>query len=261
MLHAVIGLFDSGLGGLSVLREVRTLLPRHELCYVADTANCPYGPRSEEFVRERSLAIGRDLQARGARLLVVPCNAASSAALEDLRAELRIPVVGMEPGVKPAVTLTATGVVGVLATARTAASTRLASLVQRFADGVEVLTQPCPGWVEQVERGKLDTEETRQLVELRVAPLLARRADVLVLGCTHYPFLRPLIEAAAGESIAIVDGGPAVARQVARRADECAVGEGSGVVSFETTGDPHAVEPVVRALLGDPTATVTRTTV
>jgi glutamate racemase len=252
----VIALFDSGLGGLSLLREVRAQLPAHDLAYVADSAHCPYGPKPAALVRERSLAIGRALAEGPADALVVACNSAVAAgALEALRAELKIPVIGIEPGIKPAAVQTRTGVVGVLATATTAASDRLASLVERFADDVEVVTQPCPGLVERVEAGFLDGAETRALIDRYVAPLLARGADVLVLGCTHYPFLRALI-AEAAPGVEIVDPGPAVARQVARVAAERAIVAGSGAVGYSTTGDPALVEPVLRRLAGDPLAIV-----
>ncbi|HEX5689478.1 MAG TPA: aspartate/glutamate racemase family protein, partial [Roseiflexaceae bacterium] len=156
---SAIGLFDSGLGGLSLLREVRQLLPRHDLLYLADTAYCPYGPRPVAEVRARSLAIGRWLRDRGARIVVVACNTASSAALELLRAELPIPIVGMEPGLKPAAAATRSGRVGVLATNNTLGGSRFAALVERYAGGVEVITQPCPGLVELVEAGTLQGPE------------------------------------------------------------------------------------------------------
>ena len=252
----MIALFDSGLGGLSLLRELRGQLPAHDLAYVADSAHCPYGPKPGEFVRARSLAIGRALEREGARALVVACNSAvASGALEALRAELAIPVIGIEPGVKPAAALTQTGVVGVLATARTVESDRLASLVERYADGVEVVTQPCPGLVERVEVGLLDGPETRALVEYYIDPLLARGIDVLVLGSTHFPFLRKLI-AEVAPRVAIVDPGPAVARQVARVVVEHSIAEGTGSVVYSTTGDPALVEPVLRRLTGDPRAVV-----
>lgn len=254
----MIALFDSGLGGLSLLREVRAQLPSHDLAYVADSAHCPYGPKPAELVRARSISIGRAFEREGAHALVVACNSAVAAgALEALRAELEIPVIGIEPGIKPAAAQTRTGVVGVLATAMTASSDRLASLVERFADDVEVVTQPCPGLVERVEAGRLDGAETRALIDRYVAPLLSRGADVLVLGSTHYPFLRALI-AEAAPGVEIVDPGPAVARQVARVAAERAIPEGTGAVAYATTGDPALVAPVLRRLAGDASAVVER---
>lgn len=246
----MIALFDSGLGGLSVLRSVREQLPQHDLAYFADSAYCPYGPKPAAFVRERTLAIGRWLIENGASMLVVACNTASSAALEALRAELPIPVVGMEPGLKPAVAATRTGCVGILATNTTLAGERFATLVRRFAEGVEVLTQPCPGWVELVEAGDLVSPTARALVERFVAPLVERGADALVLGCTHYPFLRPLIEETAGPSVTLIDTGPAVARQAARVAGEHVITQGTGVMRAWTSGDVQVVAPILRRLAG-----------
>lgn len=254
----MIALFDSGLGGLSLLREVRTRLPQHDLAYVADSAYCPYGPKSIDLVRARSLAIGGSLERSGVDALVVACNSAVAAgALEVLRASCSIPIIGIEPGIRPAVAATRSGVVGVLATACTASSNRLVSLVERFADGIDVVTQPCPGLVEQVEAGAIETPPTRELVGRYLDPLLARGADVIVLGCTHYPFLRSLIERAAPHAT-IVDPGPAVARQVARVVSEIGIEAGRAVVSYATTGDPARVQPVLRVLAADPGAIVSR---
>ena len=245
----MIALFDSGLGGLSVLREVRAILPTHDLAYFADSAFCPYGPRSVAFVRKRSLAIGRWLVKQGASLLVVACNTASSAALETLRADLAIPVVGMEPGLKPAVAATRSGCVGVLATANTISGEQMQGLITRYADGVEVLTQPCPGWVEQVEAGDLVSAKTGRLVAHFVEPLVERGADTLVLGCTHYPFLRPLIADAAGPNVAMIDTGPAVARQVVRVATQHRIAPARGAIRAWTSGDVATVAPVLGRLI------------
>jgi glutamate racemase len=249
MTGSTIALFDSGLGGLSILREVRERLPEHDLLYLADSAYCPYGLRAPDEVRARALAIGSWMVDHGAELLVVACNTASSAALELLRAELPIAVVGMEPGLKPAATATRSGRVGVLATGGTLAGERFAALVERYADGVEVITQPCPGLVELVEAGELDGSAARSMVERYVAPLLERGVDTLVLGCTHYPFLRPTIAAIAGSRVAIIDTGPAVARQVARVAAQRGLRAGQGRARFWTTGDLPAVAAVARRLL------------
>ncbi|MBC8159768.1 MAG: glutamate racemase [Roseiflexaceae bacterium] len=246
----MIALFDSGLGGLSVLREVRAQLPAHDLAYFADSAFCPYGPRSIEWVRERSLAIGLWLVERGARLLVVACNTASSAALESLRAALPIPVVGMEPGLKPAVAATRSGRIGVLATVGTLQSQRFAQLVARFGHKVQVIVQPCHGWVEQVEMADLASQQTQALVAQYVVPLVAQGIDTLVLGCTHYPFLRPLIEQAAGPGATLIDTGPAVARRVAQLARAHDITAGGGGLCAYTSGDPAVVAPAIERLLG-----------
>ncbi|KAB8139818.1 glutamate racemase [Chloroflexia bacterium SDU3-3] len=245
----MIAFFDSGLGGLSVFSEVRSLLPRYDLAYFADSAFCPYGPKSVSFVRERSLTIGRWLIDQGAQMLVVACNTASSAALEMLRDQLPIPVVGMEPGLKPAVESTRSGRVGILATTGTLSGGRFHKLVERFAGGVEVLTQPCAGWVEQVEAGDLSSDTTRGMVARYVVPLVARGADTLVLGCTHYPFLRPLVSDVAGPGVSIIDTGPAVARQVARLVACHEIAPEQGRIYGWTSGDPADVSPVLRRLV------------
>ncbi len=246
-----IALFDSGLGGLSVLQNVRRLLPQHDLAYFADTAFCPYGPRPVAFVRERSLQIARWLVGREASMIVVACNTASSAALELLRAELPVPIIGTEPGIKPAVAATRSGRVGVLATSNTLNGARFAMLAQRFAHGVEVLTQPCPGLVDAVERGDLASGATRALVESYVAPLLARGVDTLVLGCTHYPFLRTLIEEIAGPEVQIIDTGPAIAQQTARVAAQHGIAVGVGRLRCWTSGEPKEVASVLQRLLDE----------
>jgi glutamate racemase len=248
---STIALFDSGLGGLSILREVRRQLPQHDLFYLADTAYCPYGPRPAAEVRARALAIGRWLVGQGAGLLVVACNTASSAALELLRAELPIAVVGMEPGLKPAATATRSGRVGVLATSSTLTGARFAALVERYAEGVEVITQPCPGLVELVEAGELGGPTARGLVERYVAPLLERGVDTLVLGCTHYPFLRSTIADVAGPQVSIVDTGSAVAWQVARVAAQGGLSANQGRTRFWTTGDSAQVTAAARRVLDE----------
>ena len=214
-----IGVFDSGVGGLSVLREIRRLLPAEEVLYVADSGHCPYGGKPAEEIRARAYAITRFLVDRGAKAIVVACNTATVAAIVELRRDFRLPVVGMEPAVKPAAAATRSGVVGVLATGTTLAGDRFASLVERFANGVTVLTQPCPGLVEQVEAGDLYGETTIDLLRRYTTPLVTRGADTLVLGCTHYPFLRDSLAAVLGPDVKLIDTGRAVARQLRRVLD------------------------------------------
>ena len=245
-----IALFDSGLGGLSVVRNVRRMLPQHDLYYFADTAYCPYGPKPVTFVQARALQIACWLVERGARMIVVACNTASSA-LELLRAELPVPIVGTEPGIQPAAAATRSGRVGVLATSNTLNGQRFAMLAQRFAHGVEVLTQPCPGLVDAVERGDLASDATRALVQSYVAPLLVRGVDTLVLGCTHYPFLRPLIAEVAGPDVQIIDTGPAIAQQTARVAAQHGIAAGAGYLHCWTSGEPGEVAPILHMLLGE----------
>ncbi|GAB4490508.1 MAG: glutamate racemase [Anaerolineales bacterium] len=215
--HGSIGIFDSGVGGLSVLREIGAQLPGQALIYFADQGHVPYGARPLEEVRAFSEEITRFLLAQGATLIVVACNTASAAALHSLRAKFPdVPFVGMEPAVKPAAEQTKSGVVGVLATPATFQGALYASVVERFAQGVIVLQDTCPGLVGQIERGALDTAETRAILEKALHPMLERGIDTVVLGCTHYPFVIPLIRQIVGEAVRVIDPAPAVARQVKR---------------------------------------------
>ena len=212
-----IGVFDSGVGGLSVLHHIRRTLPDERLIYVADSGHVPYGDKSPEYIEQRSLALTRFLIAQGADAIVIACNTATAAAAATLRSQFAIPIVGMEPAVKPAAAATKSGVVGVLATTGTLESARFAALLERYGEEVEIVTQGCPGLVEQVERGDLAGPDARALVERYTAPLLARGADTLILGCTHYPFLAPLIRDVVGPDVILIDTGAAVARQLQRR--------------------------------------------
>ncbi len=217
-IAAPIGIFDSGVGGLSVLREIRHQLPWENLLYVADSQHVPYGNKSPEFIIERSQVLAKFLLHQGCKALVIACNTATVGAAGKLRETYpEVPIIGMEPAVKPAVAATKCGIVGVLATVGTLKSAQFAGLLDKFATGVRVVTQPAPGLVECVEAGQLDTAETRQLVASFVEPLLAAGADTIVLGCTHYPFLRPLIQEIAGPHVTLIDTGKAVARQVEER--------------------------------------------
>jgi glutamate racemase len=248
----MIGVFDSGLGGLSVLRAVRALLPGHDLLYLADSAYCPYGPRPRAEVRARALAIGRWLVGQGAAVVVIACNTATSAAAELLRAELPVPVVGMEPGLKPAIAATRSGRVAVLATIGTLRGERFASLVDRFACGAQVMTVACPDLVGYVEAGDLDGPRARAAVAGYLWPLLADGVDSLVLGCTHFPFLRPLIADIAGPDVTIIDTGLAVAAQVARVAAAAGAGGRGGALRCVTTGDPAEVATALAGVWGGP---------
>lgn len=249
-----IGVFDSGLGGLSVLTAIRRRLPSADLDYVADSAHVPYGDKGEAFIRERSLRLAGFLLDQGADVLVVACNTATAAGVPALRETLAVPVVGMEPAVKPATRATRTGVVGILATVGTLRSARFAALLDRFGAGITVLTQACPGLVEQVEAAELDTPETRAMVAGFVRPLLEGGADTLVLGCTHFPFIRPAVEAAAGPAVTVIDTGEAVARQVERVAGEAAGAPGEGRERFWTSGDPARLAGPLGQLWGRPAA-------
>jgi len=209
-----IGIIDSGVGGLSVLREIRSLLPDEPLIYIGDSAWCPYGARPAGDIQRRVFHLTDHLMGRGVKLVVLACNSATIAAVEALRATYPIPFAGMEPAVKPAAAASRSGVVGVLATEASLAGEKFHRLVNDHATGVRVITRPCPGLVELVERGELSGDHAAKVVGGYVTPLVEADADVLVLGCTHYPFLRPLIEAAAGSAVTVIDTGAAVARRV-----------------------------------------------
>jgi len=249
-----IGVFDSGVGGLSVLREIRALLPDESLIYYADSGYCPYGGKSQAEIQARSAAITEELMAAGAKLIVVACNTATIAAVESLRATYPLPFVGMEPAVKPAVAATRTGVVGVLATGAALGGNKFHHLLAQHARDVRIITQPCPGLVEHVERGDLDSAALRQRLRGYVQPLLDEGADVLVLGCTHYPFLRAVIADIAGPAVRLLDTGIAVARQTRRLLERegllVAAGEGSPSIEWRCSGDPDLVQPVINRLWG-----------
>jgi glutamate racemase len=235
--RAPIGVFDSGVGGLSVLRALRQALPGEDLLYVADSGHAPYGDRDAEFVIARAQAMSEFLRAAGAKAIVVACNTASVVAVAALRERCSLPIVAMEPAIKPAARVTHSGVVGVLATAGTVASANVERLCREHAGGARVLLQACPGLAECVERGELDSAATRALLQRYVEPLLQAGADTLVLGCTHYAFLAPALREIAGPGVALVDAAEAVARETMRRLGTLARGgAGAGVEHFFTTG-------------------------
>ena len=244
MNQAPIGLFDSGIGGISILREVKRQLPRENLLYVADQAHVPYGSRSLEDVRQLSFAITEFMIDHGAKLIVVACNTASAASLHALRERYpQIPFVGMEPAVKPAAKNTQTRIVGVLATPATFQGVLFASVVERFAEGVTVLQETLPGLVEQVEKGEFDTATTRRILEQGVSPLIKAGADTLVLACTHFPFIIPLLQELVGEEIHVIDPSPAVARQIHRLLSQRnlhTTGIEAGAIRYVTSGNPSA---------------------
>ena len=248
-----VGVFDSGVGGLSVLRELRAALPEEDLVYAADTAWCPYGPRSDGEIGERADALTRALLDQGADVVVVACNTATIAALDWLRERFSVPFVGVEPAVKPAAAQTRSGVIGVLATVAALAGPRFRRLVEAHAGDRRVLSQPLPGLVERIEDGDLDGPETRAIVAAAVAPLVAGGADQIVLGCTHYPLIAPVIAEAAGPGATLVDSGAAVARQTARVLDAHGLRGGSGAVRF-LSSDPEAARTVISRLWGEPVA-------
>lgn len=221
--EAPVGVFDSGVGGLSVLRHIRALLPDEHLYYFADSGFAPYGDKPEQVVAERSLAIARFLVARGAKALVVACNTATVAAIRLLREHYpEMPIVGVEPGLKPAAAASRTGNVGVLATEGTLCGDKFRLLMEQVsaASGAQFLLQGCTGLADQIELGELGSEATIAMLERYVVPLLDQGADTLVLGCTHYPFVQDAIEHIvarhSSREVALIDTGDAVARQLQR---------------------------------------------
>jgi glutamate racemase len=233
-LAAPVGIFDSGLGGLSVLRAVRAQLPDEALIYVADSRHAPYGERDNAFIVERTLAIGDWLISQGAKALVVACNTATAESIVHARERLPIPVVGVEPGIKPAATQSKTRVAGVLATQVTLKSERFRGLIARYGADCRFICQPGHGLVEAIERCDIDSPSLRQLLASYIEPMLAAGADTLVLGCTHYPFLDAAIRDIAGERLSLIDTGVAIARQLERILDTHAL---------RAPGCPEAVPP------------------
>lgn len=257
MTSGAIGVFDSGVGGLSVLHHIRQTLPGDKLIYVADSAHVPYGDKSSHYIEQRSLALTRFLISQGCDAIVIACNTATAAAAATLRREFSIPIIGMEPAVKPAVSATKSGVVGVLATIGTLESARFAALLGRYAGEVKIVTQGCPGLVEQVESGDLHSIRTRELVERYTAPLLAHGADTLILGCTHYPFLASLIREIIGDNITLIDTGAAVARHLKSRLQTELPERQTGRVEtrpteqFFTSGDESHASHIMSLLWGE----------
>ena len=251
-----IALFDSGVGGLSVLRHVRRQLPGESLIYLADQAHVPYGARAASEIRAFSRAVTRFFLGQGAKLVVVACNTASAAALDDLRRCFpELPFVGMEPAVKPAALHTKSGKVGVLATEGTFGSERYASLMHRFAAHVEVFEDPCPGLVATIETGALSEPATEALLQQALDPMLAAGVDTLVLGCTHYPFIEPLIQKIAIEQLShpltIIDPAPAVATQTVRvlHRHSLATADPAAAVRLYTSGAPEPFAALATRLL------------
>lgn len=255
--RAPLGVWDSGVGGLSVLQELRALLPREEMIYLADGRYCPYGGRTAGEIIERSLAMTQAVIDRGAKAVVIACNTATTVAITRVRAAFpTVPIIGMVPAVKPAAGATHTGRIGVLATPQTATGDVLAGLIRQYCPGVTVDTVPAPGLVDLVEAGLTSGPEVDAVLHPLLEPLRARGVDTLVLGCTHYPFLREAIAEEMGPHVALIDSGAAVAR----RTREVLATHGlltdadllGGSMSFETTGAPERFEEVTLRLLAMP---------
>jgi glutamate racemase len=256
---APIGIFDSGIGGLSVLRHIRQQLPHENLIYFADSGHAPYGDKPEQFIIARALEVAKFLMQRKCKALVVACNTATASAIHLLRERYPdMPIVGVEPGLKPAAAITKNGQVGVMATDRTIASEKFIALRNQLATITDVrfVSQACTGLAAQIEKGELDSDATRALVQQYVAQLVAGNVDTLVLGCTHYPFVLPLIEEAARQAgalpVSIIDTGEPVARQLARLLEKnqlIRTATASGELQAFTTGEAQALTTAFDRLL------------
>lgn len=258
-----LGVFDSGVGGLTVLKALRAQLPHVRLHYVADTAHAPYGERSPDYIRQRSLAVAEHLRSQGARLLVVACNTATAHAVQALRQRWPDwPVVGIEPGIKPAVAATRNGRIGVMATSATIASQRYDQLVQAHAGAVQLFSQACPGLAALIERGQLQDQELQERIAQYCTPLREAGVDTVLLGCTHYPLVQDQIQSHLGPGVRLLHIEDAVARQALRLWQDLSPTPTATDTSvrLESTGDPSALQQLAREALGWPDAQASRIT-
>ncbi|HES76399.1 MAG TPA: glutamate racemase [bacterium] len=250
---APIGIFDSGVGGLSVYQAVRQSLPFEDIIYLADSGHAPYGERSRDFISERAFKLSRFLLEQGAKAIVVACNTATVVSVERLRQHFTLPIIALEPAIKPAIECSRSGTVGVLATRRTLESPAVEHLCRAYGQGRNIILQACPGFVEQVELGQMHSPATLALVEQYVAPLRDAGADTLVLGCTHYAYLQHAIQQKAGAQVRLLDSASAVARQVTRRLHAISLANHYPRQAqdqfFTTAHDVHAASEVMSILL------------
>ncbi len=258
---SVIGVFDSGLGGLSVMQAIRHQLPQANVVYVADSGHAPYGERDDDFIVERSAHIVEFLTSQGAHVIVVACNTATAAAISTLRKQWpNMPIIGVEPGIKPAISSSLNKRVGVLATPATLGSQKFRALIDNHATGAHLVLQPCPGLAKAIERGELDSPALRELIDTFCEPLRQADVDTVVLGCTHYPLVRPLIQAALSAHVNLVDTADAVATQTAKLSQQVLVDlaqmandtwpETSGQVSLFTSSSTSELNQIVQSWLG-----------
>ncbi len=256
----LVGIFDSGIGGLSVLREIHNMLPSQPLFYIADQAHVPYGKRQMSEIRDFSFAITDFLAALGAQVIVVACNTASAAALKELRKEYpQLTFVGMEPAVKPATQNTHNGIVGVLATPATFQGKLYHTLVEKFARDVKIFTNTCPGLVESIESGEITTQSTRLILQRALIPMIEKGADTIVLGCTHFPFVVPMIKNIVGPDVAVIDPSPAIAKRVSFLLNELNLIKrysSKTEIIFSTTGKPESFKRIIHSLIGIDTSPI-----
>ncbi|NOT16125.1 MAG: glutamate racemase [Methylotenera sp.] len=250
-----VGVFDSGVGGISVLRHIHALLPDENLLYMADSQYAPYGNKTRAEIEARCFVIADFLIAQGVKAIVVACNTATAAAIDAMRARYALPIIGMEPAVKPAAAATKNGVIGVLATSGTLKSAQFAALLESYGRNVKVVTQACVGLVECIERGELESECTLALIRQYCQPLLDEGVDTIVLGCTHYPFVKANIQAIVGCHVGLIDTGDSVAKQLQKRlltlgllADK----QAHTTVKFWTNSQADNAKQVIETLWGEP---------
>lgn len=256
MQNGLIGIFDSGLGGLSVAREVQKILPGEDILYVGDCQNAPYGDQTEAFVIDRVLKIADFFVKHNAKAIVIACNTATAAAIDLLRTKVSIPVIGVEPAIKPAILHTKTGSVGVMATTRTISSARYQKLLTTYNpdNKINVVSMKCSGLMNCVENGAWNSPETLALIDKYTRPIKEANADFVVLGCTHYPFLKTQISQALGNKVTVYDPSPAVAKQVFSQLEK----RGSlalshqGTVRFLITGLTSKTSQIINLLWGKP---------
>lgn len=245
-----IGIFDSGVGGLSVLQHIHRLLPHENLIYIADSGHAPYGCKDQVFVEQRSRIIAEHLISQGVKAIVIACNTATAAIIEAFRKQYDIPFIGVEPGIKPAIAMTKNGRIGIMATAHTLASTRYSELSQRFSEGVHLYHQACPGLADQVEKGQLNNPLTLQLLQEYLDNLQQNKVDTIVLGCTHYSFLSSQIKYLIGDSIILVDTSSAIAEQLLRViTQECLHNINNGSIRYFSSGSVLEMKATIQYLL------------
>jgi glutamate racemase len=246
----MIGIFDSGVGGLSVFREIRKLLPDEKYIYFSDSAHCPYGEKSRDYIIDRARQIASFLISQGAEIIVVACNTATAAAISTLREEFPVSFIGMEPAVKPAAQTTSSGVVGVLATAGTLKADKYIDTRERWAHDVKIVEHIGQGFVELVENGTVTGPEAEAIAEKSIRPLIDAGADTIVLGCTHYPFLSEAILKAAGRPITLIDPAPAVAKHLHELMMEKDLIHSDGYsITLHSSGDPKTLNSLYNSLL------------
>lgn len=251
-----IGIFDSGVGGISVLQHIHALMPREALIYVADSQYAPYGNKSHTEITTRCFAIADFLIAQGVKAIVVACNTATAAAIDDMRTKYTLPIIGMEPAVKPAAAVTQNGIIGVLATSGTLKSAQFAALLENYGQNVKVVTQACVGLVECIERGELNSVKTMHLIRQYCKPLINENVDTIVLGCTHYPFVKSSIQSTVGQHIHLIDTGDSVAKQLQKRLSSLRLLSSKRKVSevkFWTNSKAHNAKQVIATLWGKST--------